>query len=129
MLVVGTPPERGAGEWRDLAYPTHLCAEVMGFEIDGNSVRLEHRFQGIGDLLPDALLHRKALRKQAHEAGKLGNADDMLMRDVAYVGMPMKGQRVVFTEAKKVDRSLNDLAQTAVWPTATLGLKHGEQFG
>src|SRR5438105_4574929 len=72
ILIVGTPPERGAGKWRDLAHPPHLRAEVMGFEIDGNSVRLEHRFQGIGDLLPDALLHRKALGKQAHESSELG---------------------------------------------------------
>jgi len=86
-----------------------MMLALMGFEIDGNSVRLEHRFQGIGDLLPDVFLHRKALREQAHEAGELGNADDMLMRDVAYVGMPMKGQRVVFDDVlQTITQSLHE---------------------
>ena len=122
IAVVGTPPERGARQRHDLAYAPHLCAEVMGFEVDGDPVRLEHRLQGIGDLLPDALLYSKALGKQAHEPGELGDTDDVLMCNVAHVGMSVKRQRMVLTERKEVDRPLNHLAQTTVRPTPALGL-------
>ncbi len=100
----------------------------MGFEVDGNPVRLEHRLQGIGDLLPDALLYSKALGKHAHEPGELGDTDDVLMRDVAHVGMSVKRQRMVLTERKEVDRPLNHLAQTTVRPTPAFGLERREQF-
>src|SRR5258708_22734965 len=91
IAVVGTPPERGPRQRHDLAYAPHLRAEVMGFEVDGNPVRLEHRLQSIGDLLPDALLYSKALGKQAHEPGELGETDDVLMADTTHGGM--SGQR------------------------------------
>src|SRR6266566_9186502 len=129
ITVVGTPPECGARQWRDLAHAPHLSAEVMGFEIDSDSMRLEHRVQRIGDLLPDALLYGKALGKQAHEPGELGNTNDVLMRDVAQVGMPVKRERMMLTERKKVDGSLNNLAQTTVRSTTTFGLERREQFG
>src|SRR6266487_855185 len=128
IAIVGTPPECGTCQWRHLAHAAHLRAEVMGFEVDGNSMRLEHRLQGIDDLLPDAFLYSKALGKQAHEPGELGDADDVLMCDIAHVGMTMKRQRMVLTERKKVDRSLNHLAQTTVRPTPTFGLERREQF-
>ena len=87
-----------------------------------------HRLQGIGNLLPDALLYGKALGKQAHEPGELGDTDDVLMRDVAHVGMSVKRERMVLTERKEVDRPLNHLAQTAVRPTPAFGLERREQF-
>ena len=101
----------------------------MGLQIDGGPVWLEHRGERIGDLLPDAFLHCKAPGEQPHEAGELGNADDVLVCDVSDIRLPVKGQRVVLTDPDKGDRPLNDLTQGAVRPTATLGLKHGEQFG
>ena len=53
MLVIRPPPERGACHGYDLAHSAHLRAEVVGFEIDGHAVRLEHCFQRVGDLLSD----------------------------------------------------------------------------
>src|SRR5260221_9149300 len=103
IAVVGTPPERGARQRHDLAYAPHLRAEVMGFEVDGDPVRLQHRLQGIGDLLPDALLYSKALGKQAHEPGELGDTDDVLMRDVAHEGKSENRHRIVLTKRKEVD--------------------------
>ena len=44
---------------------------MMGFEKNGNSVRVQHGFESICDLLADALLHRKSFRKKAHHAGAL----------------------------------------------------------
>src|SRR5436853_4991323 len=60
ILVVSPAPESRARERRDLADAAHLGTEMVGFEIDGDAMGLEHRVQGIGDLLPDAFLHRKA---------------------------------------------------------------------
>ena len=51
------------------------------------------------------------------------------MRDVAQVGMPVKRERMMLTERKKVDGSLNNLAQTTVRSTTTFGLERREQFG
>src|SRR5437763_10659389 len=129
IALVLTPPESGASERRNFADAAHLGTEVMGLEIDGDAVRREHRFQGIGDLLADAFLDGKALGKQAHEPGELGNANDVLVRDVSDVGMPMKRERVVLTQTKKVDGSLDHLAQPAIRTAAALRLERGEQFG
>src|SRR5258706_9200866 len=129
IAVVLTAPERGAGEWRDLADTAHLRTEVMGFQVHGDSVWLEHGAEGISDLLPDAFLHRKTPGKKTHQPSELGDANDVFVRDIAYVGMPVKRQCVVLTEAKKVDGPLDDLAQPAFRPTAALGLEDREQFG
>jgi len=101
---------------------------MVGFKIDGDTMGLEHGIQGVGDLLPDTFLDGKAPGEETHKAGELRNADDVLVSDIADVGMPMKWQRVMLTETKKVDRPLNDLAQTAIWTPATFGLEDGEQF-
>ena len=53
----------------------------------------------------------------------------MLVRDIAHVGMPVKGQGVVLAETKELDWSLNHLAQPAVWPAAALCLEGRQQFG
>src|SRR5215472_11189577 len=127
IAVVCTPPEGCAGQGRDLADASHLRAEVMGLEIDGDPVWLEHRVQGIGDLLANTLLNCKALGEQAHKASEFGNTNDVLVRDIAHVSLPVKRQRVVFAETKKVNRPLDHLAQAAVWSTATLGLEDREQ--
>ena len=58
--VIGTAPEGSACQRRNRSHAAHLGTEVVGFEIDGHPVRFEHRLQGIGDPLADALLHRKA---------------------------------------------------------------------
>src|SRR2546423_15717556 len=101
----------------------------MCFEIYGDAVRLKRRIQGIGDLLPGPFLYRKALGKQAYETRELGNANNVLVSDISYVGMPVKRECMVLTEREKLDRPLDQLAQTAVWPTTTFGLKDREQFG
>src|SRR5438876_213036 len=44
MLVIRPSPERGTCHGDDLAHAAHLSTEVVGFEIDGDPVRLEHGF-------------------------------------------------------------------------------------
>src|ERR1051326_5017314 len=129
IAFVLASPEGGAGQWRRFSYSPHLSTKVMGFEIHGDTVGLKHRIQGISDLLPDPFLHRKTLGEQAHEAGELRNTDNVLVSDISHVGMPVERECVVLTEPKKLDRSLNHLAQAAVWSTTTFGGKHRQQFG
>ncbi len=88
VVVVIAAPEGGTRDRSNRSHAAHFRAEMMRFQIDGDSVRLEHRLQGVGDLLTDAFLHRNALGKQAHQSRQLGNADDVLVRYVAHVGMP-----------------------------------------
>src|SRR5438132_13582960 len=57
IAVVSATPECGTRQRRDLAHAPHLRAGVTGFEVAADPVRLEHRLQGIGNLLPDALLY------------------------------------------------------------------------
>jgi hypothetical protein len=102
---------------------------MMGFKIDSHSVRMEHRLQSIGYLLPNTFLYCEAFGKQAHQARELGNTNDVLVGDVRYVGMPMKWEGMMLAQAKKVDRSLHYLAQPAVRATTTFSIKHREQLG
>ena len=50
---------------------------------DGHSLRLQHRFDDVGDLRSQALLNLKALRIGVDDAGQLRNADDASPRQVA----------------------------------------------
>ena len=101
---------------------------MVSFEIDGNPVRLKHHIQGIGDLLPETFLYGEAPGKQTHQSGELGKADDVLMRNIPYVGISVKGQRMVLTEAIEGDRALDHLTQAAICSPTTLRLEDGEQF-
>ena len=65
------PPDGRAGHRCNLADPAHLGAKVMGLQVDGDAVRLEHGLQGICNLLADSLLNRKSFAKQTHEARQL----------------------------------------------------------
>jgi hypothetical protein len=69
----------------------------MCLEVDRYAMRLEHRCQGLRDLLADPLLDREALGEQAHEAGKLGDANDVLVSNISHVGVTVKWERMVLT--------------------------------
>ncbi len=86
-------PDGGAGDRRCLAYAAHLHAQVVGFQVDGHAVGVQHGLQRIGDLLPDPLLDREAPRKEPHQAGQLGNADDVLVGDVTDIGRADRRER------------------------------------
>src|SRR5437764_6264077 len=100
----------------------------MGFEVDGHAVGAEHGLEGVGDLLPDALLDGEAPGEQAHEPGELGDADDALMGDVAHVGAAIEGQRVVLAERVELDWPLDHLAEAAIGAASALSLKYLEQL-
>ena len=90
ILVVGASPERGPGGRLHLTHPTHLGTEMRSFQVDGHPVSLEDVLQGVGDLLPQPLLHGEAPGEEAHQPGQLGDADDLLVRDVPAPKLPAR---------------------------------------
>src|SRR5436309_3520136 len=114
ILLVLTPPHRGASQRCRLFHTSHLHTEVVSFHVHRHTVRLKHSSEGVCNLPPQPLLHRKALRKQPDQPRDLGNSDDMLVSDISDISKPVKRQRVVLTERKKRDGAFNDLAQAAV---------------
>jgi hypothetical protein len=73
----------------------------MGLEVDRYAVGFHHGLERIGNLLTNSFLDRKAPGKEAHEAGELRDADDVLVRDVADVGPAEERQAVVLTEREE----------------------------
>jgi hypothetical protein len=88
----------------------------MGGQVHRDPVGLELGDELVGDLLPDPLLHREALREEVYEPGQFRDADDVLVGDVADVGAPGERQGVVLAQGEEVDRTLDNLAQAAVGP-------------
>ena len=86
--VIGPAPERGTRQRGNRSHTAHLGTEVVGFEIDGHPVRLQHRIQGIGDLLADTLLHRKAFGKKPHQPRQFRNADNVTAGEVLCYPLP-----------------------------------------
>src|SRR5690348_4992930 len=82
--------------------------------------------QPISTLFPYTTLFRS---EDAHQPGQLGDADDLLVRDVAEEGVAVERQRVVLAQRVEVDRSLDDLADVAVRTAVAFGRKRGEQLG
>jgi hypothetical protein len=83
---------------------------MLRIQIDGHAVRLEHRLERVCDLATHALLQREPLSEQTHEPRQLRDADDVLVGDVADVGMPVERQYVVLAQGEEVDWPLDHLA-------------------
>jgi hypothetical protein len=61
ILSVMAAPHRGTRLWRGLSHPTHFHAEVIGFQEHSHSMRVQHRFESIRDLMTDPFLYGKTL--------------------------------------------------------------------
>lgn len=83
---------------------------MMSFKINSHTMWMQHGLQGIGDLLADPLLHGEALRKEPHQAGQLGNTDDVFVCNIAYIRPAMERKGMVFTQCKERDGTLHYLA-------------------
>ena len=55
ILSVVAAPHGGAGHGGFLAHAAHGNAHMVGLQVDCHAVRLEHGFQGVSHLLPNAL--------------------------------------------------------------------------
>src|ERR1700716_2850755 len=96
---------------------------MRGVEVHRNTMRLQDPDQLVRDLHPDTLLDGEAPREQAHESGQLGDADDLLVRDVGDIRVPVEGQRVMLAQREELDRALDDLADLAVGTATALRWK------
>src|SRR2546429_7644565 len=94
-----------------------------------HAMRLEHAHELVRNLDPDALLDGEAAREDADQARELGDADDLLVRDVPDIRVAVEWQGVVLAEGIELDRPLDDLADSAVGPAMAFGRKRGQQLG
>ena len=112
-----------------LAHSPHLRAQVHRVQMHRDAVWLQHAHQLVRDLHPHALLDREPAREDPHEASQLGDADDLLVRDVADERVPVEGQGVVLAERVELDRPLDDLADVAVRTAVALRGERCEHLG
>src|SRR6267143_3516416 len=127
-LVVAAPegrPRCGLG----LANASHLGAEVNRLEVDGHAMGLQDARESLGDLAAEPLLNGEAPGEEAHQPSELGDANDVLMGDVAQVGVAEEGEGVVLAERVERNWPVNHLAQLTVGPAVALGRKRGHEFG
>src|SRR2546426_8667119 len=128
LLVVAAPVGRPRPRVT-LAHASHLGAEVHCVEVHSDAVGLQHTHELVRDLNSDALLDGEAPREYAHQAGELGDADDLFVRDVADEGVAVEGQRVVLAQGVELDGAFDDLADVAVGTAMALGRKRGQELG
>src|SRR3954452_17210794 len=101
---------------------------MVGFAGHGDAVALPLADTSDGYLLPDPLLHGKALGKEADKSCQFRDANDVLMGNVGDPGATVKGKRMMFAESVEVDRPLDDLAELAIRSAPALGLEHSQQL-
>src|SRR5260370_26232693 len=90
-------------------------------------MRLKHGIEGVNNLLSKSFLHRKTLGEQPHESRELGNADNVFVRDIPYIGLPMSRQVMMLTERTNRNLPLIHFTQAAVRLTATFQAEHLQQ--
>ncbi len=98
-------------------------------EVHSDAVVLQHAHELIRDLHSDALLNSEAPREHPHQAGQLGDADDLFVRDVGDEGVAVERQRVVLAKRVELDWPLDDLADVAVRSAVALSGKRGQELG
>lgn len=72
-------------------------------QVHCDPVWLQDPDQLIGDLDPDPLLDREAPGEDSHQPGQFGDADDLLMSDVADVSVPVERERVMLAQREEFD--------------------------
>src|SRR5713226_10046852 len=110
-------------------HSSHLRAQVQRVQVHRDTMRLQDAHQLIGDLDPDPLLDGEAPGEDSHEPGQLGDADDLLVSDVADVCVPVERERVMLAEREEFDGAFDRLRNAAVRAAAAFGRKGREQLG
>jgi hypothetical protein len=93
-----------------LLHAPHHHTKMLGFEDNGDTFGFEDGFQGIADLLCEALLRLQSPRKHIDDPGDLAEADDVFIRHVTDVYLADKWQEMVFAEAIALDIGDDDHA-------------------
>src|SRR5205085_3856659 len=94
LVRVAPAPERRHRARVLLPDTAHLRAQMGGLEVDGDAVRVDQLDERVGDLLAEPLLDGEAPRVELDEPGQLGDADDLVARDVGDVRVAEERQRV-----------------------------------
>src|SRR6266446_1220500 len=127
-LVVPAPEGRPCRRL-GLANAAHLGAEVNRVEVDGNTVGLQDARESLRDFTPEPFLNGKTPSEEPHQPGELGDADDVLVGDVAQVGVTEKREGVMLAERIEGNRAFDDLADLAVGTTFAFRREGGHQLG
>ena len=75
--------------------------------------RLEHVHDRVGDLVGEPLLHLEPAGEDVHDAGHLGEAEDLAVGDVGDVGPAEERQQVVLAQRVELDVAHHDHALVA----------------
>lgn len=73
-----------------IAHATHCDTEMMSFEIDSDSMWRKHGLEGVDNLFAQALLYGKAFGKESDQTRQFGDANNVLVWNIAHVGMTKK---------------------------------------
>src|SRR5436309_383162 len=74
----------------------------------GDTARMQHFLEGLGNLLSEALLYLEAPRERINDARDLAQADNLRVGQICHVHFAEKGQQVMFTHAEKFYVSHDD---------------------
>ena len=91
-----------------LLHAAHHHAEVLGFHDNSDTLRLQHRFQRIADLLCEAFLGLEPAGEHVDDPWNLAEADDVLVRHVPHMHLADEGKEMMLAEAVAFDIGNND---------------------
>src|SRR4030088_3104930 len=83
VILIVAAPERGPGARVALADAAHLRAQMHRVQVHRDAMGLQDANQLVDDLHANPLLDREPASEYAHQPRELGDADDLLVRDVA----------------------------------------------
>src|SRR4029434_2840593 len=78
---------------------SHDHAEMLGFDDDGHSFRVNLLADRFGDLGRKTFLNLKGTGKHVHKARNLAQANDLAIRNVSDVTLAEKRQEMMFAKA------------------------------
>src|SRR5690348_8536047 len=81
---------------------------MLGFDYDAHAERAYRLLHGFGDLDRHTLLHLQATGEHVCYPCKLGEADDLTIRNVGDVRVPEKGEQVMFAHREELDVATDD---------------------
>ena len=84
-------------------HSTHLHTEVLGFDNDHHSKRVEGVLDAVFDLRGHTLLHLQTAGEDVHYTGYLAQARDFTVRDICHMGFAEERQHVVLTEGIEIN--------------------------
>src|SRR5260370_8019339 len=128
VRLVVSPPEGGPRRRLGFADAAHLGPEMNRLEVHGDAMGLQDAREGPRDLATTRVLDGEPPGEEAHQAGELGDADDVLVGDVAEVGVAEKRKGVVLAERVKGDRAFHYLTEIAVGTAIAFRREGGDQL-